>query len=185
MITNPFGDPSIDAMACGGAKGKGNSTCELLTSTGWKLFNSSLPVNIASHCTSQINSATVIVIGGVQNTALSGNTYIIDYAKKVWLRGPTLQLARMNPACGRILTDKSKKTFEVIVTGGFNNVMLDSVELFNSGLSVFATISPLPVPLYFHTLMEDPFGGVIILGGISGYGADFFVNCLIYFSQII
>ncbi len=148
----------------------GNSTCEILTSTGWNFYNPPLPVKITSHCISQINQSVVIIIGGIQNTLVSGNTFIIDYKKKVWQPGPALLMGRRNPACGRILADKETRTFGVIVTGGFNNVMLASVELLNSGSSTFTSLSALPTTFYYHTLLEDPFGGVIILGGISGLG---------------
>jgi hypothetical protein len=48
---------------------------EILTEDGWQSTTPSLPVTIAGHCMVTINSTTVIVIGGWQNSDLSGKTF--------------------------------------------------------------------------------------------------------------
>jgi hypothetical protein len=84
MTKSPFTNKPQSLFVTGGWGSSGAiSSAEILTENGWEEFFPSFPANIKSHCMVLLNSTTVIVVGGVQNTFVSADTYLISDDKKV------------------------------------------------------------------------------------------------------
>ena len=106
----------------------GNSlnTAEMATEHGWETVLPNVPVNtIDFHCMVQLNSTTVMVIGGSQGReSQSPKTYFFNMESKVWSEGPQLHYGRSGHGCATIRRDNQSDLFSVIVAGG---VTLDHV----------------------------------------------------------
>ena len=85
-----------------------------------------MPLNtIDFHCMVQLNSTTVMVIGGTQGReSQSPKTYFFNMESKVWSEGPQLHYGRSGHGCATIRRDNQSDLFSVIVAGG---VTLDHV----------------------------------------------------------
>jgi hypothetical protein len=95
-----------------------NST-EMLTGQGWESKIPSLPINISFHCIVNVNSTTVMVIGGSQNgDQYSGKTFYFTFGDKSWTEGPALKYKRRGHGCGQIRRDKESQKMSTIVAGG-------------------------------------------------------------------
>jgi len=158
-------------MASGGNR-IGNGTVETLSTTGWSSFTPSLPVSISSHCMTLINATAVMVIAGLQKSVASGVTYFLTNDNRVWVQGPTLNQARYFHQAGRILTSPGSQSFGIIAVGGLASptTILGSAEFMPPDLSAWSYIQPLPVPTHRHRLIEDPSGGVFVIGGYTSTG---------------
>jgi hypothetical protein len=87
MAKSPFtfSEPQT-LFVTGGIGPRGHtSTAEILTENGWEEFSPSLPVTICLHYMVLLNSTTAMVVGGLQNTVASADTYLISDDKKVEL----------------------------------------------------------------------------------------------------
>ncbi len=81
IVPSPFSTNSQDFFIVGGY-GPISQT-EVLTESGWQLFTPSFPVTVYHHCLLLLNSTAAIVIGGIQNTVTTANTYIITNGNRV------------------------------------------------------------------------------------------------------
>ena len=108
------------------------NTAEISTEHGWETVLPNLPVGqIVFHCIVQLNSTTVMVIGGEQDRQWhSPKTYFLDIKKRVWSNGPQLNYGRTGHGCARIRRDDQSDGFTIIVAGG--DTMLHA-----SGLIIF------------------------------------------------
>jgi hypothetical protein len=84
MTKSPFTNKPQSLFVTGGSNsGGGLSTAEILTDNGWEVFSPSLPVTVYLHCMVLLNSTTAMMVGGIQNGAVSAKTYLISDDKKV------------------------------------------------------------------------------------------------------
>ena len=92
-----------------------------------------LPFTVAYHSMTLIDSKTMFLIGGMQDSNISKNTWIIDPTKNFEIKsGPDLNEERGGHSCSKMKIDG--KTY-LIVAGGTNestNNYLDSVEILDT-----------------------------------------------------
>jgi len=121
-----------------------------------------------------LNSTTAFLIGGRQSAFIySPNSYLLNTAtnSQEWIQGSTLNYGRRYHSCARIQTDSST-TFSVIVVGGYNGTYMTSVEILDEGANKWRNGPDLPFGVCLAALIEDPTGGVILVGGQSKNDAN-------------
>jgi N-acetylneuraminic acid mutarotase len=144
------------------------NTIESLTPDGWKTLPPFLPVNIHMHCSVFVNSTTLMVIGGIQNEVYSPLTYYLNTDSNFWVSGPTLNIERCQQGCGKIRKDRHSSEFSIIVAGGSNGLNWRStVELLDGAAFNWRMGPRLPMGILSSKMVEDPNGGVILIGGLS------------------
>jgi N-acetylneuraminic acid mutarotase len=161
-------------LVTGGWNGSANlNSAEMLTEEGWESNIPTLPVTIEAHCMVTVNSTTVMVIGGYQNDAYSGNTFYFTFGEGSWTEGPALKEKRIHHSCGRIKRDKYSQGMSIIVAGGRNgSSFLSSVEIMDGGSNEWQTGPELPFGILMSKMVEDQNGGVVLIGGASGDNLD-------------
>ncbi len=144
------------------------NTIDVLTPNGWKTLPQSLPINVDLHCSVYVNSTTMMIIGGYQSTRWLTNTYFFNINDHILTSGTPLYTARCQHSCGRIRKDSSSTKLSLIVAGGTNGVAwLSSVEILDEGSNNWRVGTQLPFGISASQMIEDPNGGVILVGGIS------------------
>jgi len=115
-----------------------------------------------------LTSTTILLIGGIQEEyPQEENTFYLDTTFPIWISGPNLNVGRDDHGCGRIRTNSSSNQFSVIVAGGYNLGKLASVEILDQGAGEWRKGPDLPFGITDAALVEDPTGGVILVGGSS------------------
>jgi hypothetical protein len=116
-----------------------------------------------------LNSTTAFLIGGRQaGVDYSPNSYLLNTAanSQEWIQGPALNYGRGFHSCSRL---DSSSRFSIIVVGGYNGAQMTSVEILDEGSSEWRNGPDLPFGIHDASLVEDPAGGVILVGGVSKY----------------
>jgi hypothetical protein len=120
------------------------------------------------HCSVLVNSTTLMVIGGIQNDVVVSNTFYFNLDQKMWNVGPALNTARCQQSCGRIRKDSSSPELSLIVAGGSKNPgWLSSVEILDQASNAWRAGAQLPFGISASKMIENPNGGVILVGGTS------------------
>ena len=167
---SPFSNSSILFLLVGGSNplvfGQDFNSTEILTSQGWEMFIPSFPVNISSHCMVTFSSTTM-VIGGTQNGTDSKNSFIITDTDKQWRSGPAMIHTRRSFACSRIPTNGNSNQFSTIAVAGLG-FYSSTTEVLDDSATSWRLGPELPTSYYDHSLVQDPKGGVILLGGKKG-----------------
>jgi hypothetical protein len=70
--------------------------------------------------------------------------------------------------CAMIRRDDKNPGLSVIAVGGQDVGILDTVEILDEGSNTWRLGPYLPIPTMAHSLVEDPRGGVIMIGGNTG-----------------
>ncbi len=144
------------------------NSAEILIEEGWETNIPSLPVTIFDHCMVTVNSTTVMVIGGVQNSQYSGKTYYFTFGEESWTEGPELKNKRGFHSCGKIRRNKESQEMSIIVAGGIDgSSRLSSVEILDEGSIEWQTGPELPFGISSSQMVEDQNGGVVLIGGES------------------
>ena len=159
---SPFLQEDFQLIVAGGDKSLGShiNTTEVLTNDGWNSdILPQLPVPIAGHCLLSLNSRTLMVID-------TSNTFFMS-DDLIWTTGPAMNVQRSSFSCGRVLKDEGSNELSVISAGGF---FTDVVEVFDVDLNEWRFGPNLPYEIYSAEMVEDPLGGVILLGGIGAFG---------------
>ena len=167
---SPYPNRTHSLFVTGGMNSHGSlNTVEVLTDGGWQQLQTSLPVNINSHCMVLLNSTTVLIIGGLQpGEAYSPNTYLFNSENEKWVVGPKLSFNRRDHSCGKLRKDSQTSEYSIIVAGGFNATYMSSVEILDVGASEWRTGPNLPLGIYGASMVEEPSGGVVLIGGSNG-----------------
>ena len=116
-----------------------------------------------------LNSTTAFLIGGIQQGVnYSPNSYMLNTAEngQEWIQGPALNYGRFYHSCARVRTGSSSR-FSIIVVGGYNGTYMTSVEVLDEGANEWRNGPDLPFGILLASLVEDPAGGVILVGGQS------------------
>jgi hypothetical protein len=174
---SPFVDGKSSLFVTGGSNGtesvggvNATSLSEVLNERKWE--NSlPLPVPLLFHCTVLLNSTTVIAIGGSSETDLrpqSQNTYLLNSEHETWTEGPMLNKARLAMSCGRIRKNGQSHQYSIIAVGGWDGSYMSTVEIFDEETGKWRFGPELPVNLCCGALIEDPVGGVVLVGGVTG-----------------
>jgi hypothetical protein len=143
------------------------NSAEMLTGEGWESNIPSLPVIIYDHCMVTVNSTTVMVIGGYQN-GYSGKTFYFTFGEESWTEGPALKKKRIYHSCGKIRRNKESQEMSIIAAGGWEgSSYLSSVEILDEGSNEWQTGPELPFGIGWSQMVEDPNGGVVLIGGES------------------
>ena len=117
-----------------------------------------------------LNSTTAFLIGGQQEeTNFKPYSYLLNTEanSQEWIQGPTLNLGRNDHSCARIRKDASNLEFSTIVVGGYNGTIMKSVEILDDGASEWRNGPDLPFGIRYASLVEDPAGGIILVGGFD------------------
>ena len=162
----PYLSDGFSAAVTGGTNGnKSLNTFETLNQNLWHQSLIQMPQGVQQHCMVQINRTTIIVIGGGFNNTFHNETYLFNSDNEQWTPGPTLQVARRGLSCARIKTKKDQPYYNIIAVGGYNGARLSTVEILDDVTGNWRYGPALPVPRYYGALVEDPAGGVILIGG--------------------
>ena len=96
-------------------------------------------------------------------------TFYFDTATTLqyWYQGPKIKFERDDHSCARIKTNSSSNQYSVIVAGRYNYTKMKSVEILDVGASEWRSGPDLPFGITEAALVEDPTGGVILVGGKS------------------
>ena len=84
---------------------------------------------------------------------------------KVWINGPALITPRYDHSCAKIRKNTKDSSLSIIVVGGYHIGLLTSVEILDENSSTWRIGPYLPVGSSAHGIVEDPRGGVILIGG--------------------
>ena len=168
---SPYPSKSQKFFVTGGYddSGKHLNTLEVLTEQGWETLPQKLPLTIPLHCSVLVNSTTLMLIGGWQNSELSSKTYYFNTEDEIWTEGPQLKNERYWHSCGRIRKNSQSEEFSIIVAGGFQGFfpILSSVEILDSGSNEWRKGPELPIGILSSQMVEDSNGGVVLVGGDS------------------
>jgi len=128
-----------------------------------------------------LNSSTLFVIGGYIVPTYS-NTYIMNTdGSKTWVTGPPLKFSRYLHSCSRIKSNlKTHESFSIVVAGGSN--LLSSVKVLDEGSNEWRQGPDLPFGIQGGAMVEDPEGGVILIGGQSP--SNFYLDNLFRLSHV-
>jgi hypothetical protein len=153
----------------GDASASSLKSAEMLIEEGWESNIPSLPVTTYAHCMVNVNSTTVMVIGGTQNSqGYSGKTFYLTFGEENWTEGPELKNKRRWHSCGRIRRNKESQEMSIVVAGGLDgSLTLASVEILHEGSNEWQTGPELPFGIDGSQMVEDQNGGVILIGGYS------------------
>lgn len=115
-----------------------------------------------------VNSTTVLMIGGEQHDVrYSSKTFFYSYDH--WTNGPRLEIGREWHSCAMIKADISTPLYTVIVVGGASGgTWLSTVEVLSEDSRSWKDGPELPFGICCGSLVEDSFGGVILIGGFNG-----------------
>jgi hypothetical protein len=162
---SPFPESKIKVLVTSGSDG----TSEALTESGWKNLQPNLEISTYASCIRHINSSTVLVIDGPNRMSYFLNTENEEWERLIWLN-----TMRQNFDCARIKTNKHSLSYSTIVVGGekSNGRHLASTEILDLNADRVRWVSGpnLPIGIKEATLVEDPTGGVILVGGHSSEG---------------
>jgi len=171
LTLSPFSNSSQILFMTGGetSEYQGIITNEVLTPTGWELFKPSLPVTVTRHCMLLWDSSTAIIVGGIQGGKNGVKTFLISDSNRSWVEGPSNKIARNAHACARIRQDNRIPKLSIIIAGGWASTGgLSSVEILDEGSLAWRDGTNLPLTTWTVNLVEDPRGGVILVGGYNG-----------------
>ena len=168
MTKSPFLSENFQFILAGGYVSRGHciSTVETLTDKGWEKVLPDLPTAEFGLCILPRNSKTVMVIAPTK-------TYVMD-SNLQWTNGPILSFAKIYFSCGRILENAKSKTFSIVVAGGYYNGAVSSVDILDHGANQWRSGPSLPFKITDSVMVEDPLGGVILIGGFDG-------NCKLFY----
>jgi hypothetical protein len=168
-FTNPTGAHSL--LVIGGSSDIVDSkTGEYMSDGGWQELNNFFTLTMKRHCMVTINSTTVLIIGGVQRAVWdSPNTFYFNTENEMWVPGPTLSFGRSSHTCGMVKKERGSLQESIIVAGGNNGTDMTSVEILDIGTHEWRTGPELPIPIKHASMVDHPFGGLVLIGG---YGAE-------------
>jgi hypothetical protein len=106
-----------------------------------------------------VNSTTVMVIGGYQNSPISGKTFYFTFGEESWTEGPELKNKRGYHKCGKIRRNKESQEMSIIAAGGWDgSYSLSSVEILDEGSNDWQTGPELPFGISSSQMVEDQNG---------------------------
>jgi len=169
VAQSPFPNKTHPFILTGGQNSVYLNTVYSQKIKGWEQQTPNLPNTISYHCMVLLNSSSLFVIGG-HNGNTYANTYIMNAnVNKAWVSGPSLKLSRYHHSCSRIKANpKASESFSVVVAGGYGSQgVMSSVEVLDEGSNEWRQGPDLPFGIYVGAMVEDPEGGVILIGGAS------------------
>ena len=97
---------------------------ETYDGTTWKSkLSESLIERVYGHCIVQVDSSTLISIGGITDSKYVGNTYLLDATVNKWTPGSSLHIPRSGLSCGILKwRNPDTNTLEniLVAAGGHN-----------------------------------------------------------------
>jgi hypothetical protein len=88
-----------------------------------------LPYAVDRHCLVGVNSSTALLCGGKKNGGHSNECHYMDWEDHSWSQGPSMMTKRIYHSCGTFISAAHQGRNVVIVAGGYNDTILDSVEI--------------------------------------------------------
>ena len=167
MTASPFQSEPWSLLIVGGYSNGPLLSLEVLSNAGWKTFSPSLPGTISYHCMVLVDKTTVMLIGGIQNNEISGNTLIISDSNRKWMAGPTMTTQRFQHSCAIINTDQKSLKQSIIAVGGYYNGALKSSEILDQDSKAWRMGPNLPTEIWGMSMAGDPKGGVLLIGGAT------------------
>ena len=168
---SPYPNENHSLLVTGGLDGNIKfNTMAVLSDSGWQELPISLPVTVFGHCMVLLNLTTVMLIGGRQDDSLySPDTFYFNTENEKWVAGPKLISSRYHHSCGMLRNSQSSQE-SVIVAAGNNGLwpLMASVEILDVGASEWRTGPSLPFGIREASMVEDPSGGVLLIGGYNG-----------------
>ena len=169
LPNSPFQDPAHLATIVGGTN---TPTMEVFDGTSWSYINPSMPGITSGFCGVYVNKTTIFVMGGSDQYGSKSSSNYMNSDNLKWIPGPSMVHPRNALACGRILKSQNSVTFSTIVVAGSNTAFLSSVEILDDGSNTWRSGPDLPIKAVALRILEDPRGGVIVVGGTNGTAAN-------------
>ena len=166
ITKSPFGNDT-KLFLSGGYNYQMLATAEVLTKDGFEKAPVQLPVSMDFHCMVMLNSTSIIVLGGREGSRYTVDTHILNTETMQWSDGPRLSSLRLAPNCARIAKSSHETEKSIIVAGGlyFDGSDLSSVEILDVASNQWLKGPELPFPISGSAMVEDPRGGVALIGG--------------------
>jgi hypothetical protein len=168
VAQSPFPNKSLQFILTGGRTSSSGylSTVYSQKVKDFEQETPNLPVSIGFHCMVMLNSSALFLIGGFNGITFS-DTYIMNTeGSKRWVSGPSLKFARREHSCSRIKSKpKTSESFSIVVAGGYG--YMSSVEALDEGSNEWRQGPDLPFGMSGGAMVEDPMGGVILIGGTT------------------
>ncbi len=169
---SPFVDGVSSLFVTGGSNGTEvagynvTNVSEDLKERSWE-NTLPLPVPLFFHCMVLLNSTTVMVIGGSSETDLGPQrkSFLFNSEHETWTEGPMLNKARLSMSCGRIRKNSQSHQYSIIAAGGWDGTTKSTVEIYDEETGKWRLGPELPINLCCSALIEDPVGGVVLVGG--------------------
>jgi hypothetical protein len=186
VIKAPFPDNnSISLLALGGLGGDQLPTDRwiILTPVGWHDVQPALPQPFYEHCAILYNSTTFLVIGGSQAGRVpSSDVFVFNSLTMTWTRAANLFFGRINPYCAMIRSSaQSQVMIPLVMLGNFDTTdKLKSTE-YSTDLSSWMIGPQFSYPIRNPGVANDNKGGIILVGGYSGYG---FFDKILYLEHV-
>jgi len=147
------------------------NTLEELTKNGWKPVLPNLPYDsYSTSCIRYINSSTLILVNE------NPSAYFLNTDKNIWEETSSPKYERNDFSCARIKSNHHTSSYSIIVVGGSSfsfeqyisrTKYLTSTEILDEGSNEWRNGPDLPFGITKGVLVEDPNGGVILVGGSS------------------
>jgi len=168
IAESPYSSKGRSLFVTGGENEFGNVTksAEFLLGNKWEI-KPDMPGDLYLHCMVFLNSTIAMVIGGWNSHRVSLNaTFFYNAATEKWTEGPPLNQQRTAHSCGRIRKNSQSHQISIIAVGGWSGGgLLSSTEVFDEVAGVWNFGPELPTGVDRAELVEDPTGGVILVGG--------------------
>jgi len=158
--------PDSSVYAIGGENNGGKLTSiEKFNGAEWTPYSDHLS-SVSHHCAVTLDEKTILIIGGtVNSTPYSTETFLFTpKAEGPQLdKGSPLIHGRNFHSCARM------KSNDIIVVGGCNHRSeLASVEILRRRALKWNQGPELPIAISYASIVADPAGGVILVGGQAG-----------------
>lgn len=167
VVKFPSKIDSLEYLVVAGKNIGRRNALEVNSGQAWSTLPTVFPLSITFLCSLTINAYSVMVIGG-NNLAEYPlrTTYIFQPPFLSWIQGPKLNTGRESVGCGRIRRTKDSMLYSIITAGGLSgSTPLKSVEILDHTGSVWRFGPDLPTTLFGSVLIEEPNGGVFLIGG--------------------
>ncbi len=169
ILTNAEAESVL--IITGGYYGRQLNTIETFDGTTRKSqLNDFLPQPVYEHCIIQVDSSTLISIGGKTDSNYVGKTYLFNAKVNKWTLGSSLNIPRSGFSCGILKwqnPDTNNLENILVVAGGYDeNGISSSVELafLNNNTFVWEKGPSLPKPIAEGTMIAFE-SSVILIGG--------------------
>jgi len=154
-------------LAIFGTDASSSKTSEYLLEDGWHAIAQTFSYKFRLACAVFINPMTAFIISGGRDAVPTTATLFYNFATKSFSTGPSVKYARWGPLCGRVLKGFNSLEYAVIIAGSEAVSTAKTTEVYNMEANTWNDGPGLPFEVRKSVAVEDPFGGLVISGGLT------------------